>query len=184
MAAGAVNANDKEDLVVLAYDVPDGANEFRYRVVWDLNSNGQPNGWSKWHRVPGVGNRGDGVGVDLADLNQNGSLDLVLMACDDPNGQNTFRYRVGLDIDAEGLTSNWSDWKQVTGVGKRAEGAGLAIADLNGNGRPEMVLMANDATAQFRYRIESWVECEQWRRGFGGAACATCEAMLSAHWSG
>src|SRR4051812_6972739 len=44
----------------------------------------------------------------------------------------------------------------VPGVGDLGEGAGLAVTNLDGNPRPEMILMAYDAPAgpnNFRYKV-------------------------------
>jgi hypothetical protein len=157
-AVGDINGDGTADLVLLAYDAPsDGSNSFRYRVAWDLKSDGRPSGVSDWVSVAGVGANGDGAGVDLADLNGNGTLDMVVMAYDNPDGVNSFRYRVGLDLNAQGRTGDWGEWKQVTGVGNRADGAGLAIADLDGNGKPEMVLMAYDGISGIPNSFRYWV---------------------------
>lgn len=105
--------------------------------------------------VDGVGDVGDGAGIAIYDLNNNGRPELILMAYDDAQGGNTFRYRVVTDIDDDGVGTP-SEVIQVNGVGSNASGAGVALANIDGNGRPEMFLMAYDAPVgenKFRYRV-------------------------------
>jgi hypothetical protein len=160
VAIADVNANGTPDIIFMAYDDPDGANEFRYRIGWDIGVDGTPqNGWSGHISVGGVGHDGEGAGIAVADVDQNGTLDMVLMAYDAPTGQNNFRYRVGWDLQADGKpdpSRGWSAHISVGGLGHDGEGAGLAISDIDRNGKLDMLLMAYDAPTganTFRYRI-------------------------------
>lgn len=52
---------------------------------------------------------GQGVGVAVADLNGNGTPDLIVMMVDNPPAQNRRVYRVGHDLDANGnVTGCWT----------------------------------------------------------------------------
>jgi len=154
-----IDADPRPEMVLMAYDAPSGPNSFRYRVGWNLGANGAASSWSSWIQVAGVGSRGDGAGLTLEDLNGNGRPEMILMAYDDPNGQNDFRYRVGWDVKTNGKASSWSGWREVTGVGKWAEGAGVAFTMLPGNRLHQLVLMAYDAGSKFRYRVLTWLDC-------------------------
>ncbi len=150
-----LNGNGTPDMVLMAYDAPPGANAFRYKIGWDLDASGEANAWSGYHEVAGVGDEGQGASVKVADLDNNGQLDMVLMADDNPPGANTFRYKIGWNLNT-GATANWSNTITVAGVGHETQGAGLELADLDGNGRLDMILMAYDnppGQNTFRYKI-------------------------------
>jgi hypothetical protein len=147
-----IDHNGVQDMVVMAYDNPAGANTFRYRVGWNLGVDGTTNNWSASVEIGGVGDEGQGAGVALGDINDNGTLDMVLMATDG----SSFRYRVGWDLAANGTSANWSNPVTVPGMGSVAEGADVVLADINLDGTLDMVLMAYDAPGganNFRYRI-------------------------------
>lgn len=164
LALAQIDADPAPDLVVMAYDNPSGANNFRYRIGWNLNRDGNPTTqsgvanmpWSGDVQVGGVGWEGQGAGVRLMDLDGNGRPEMILLAYDAPAGANNFRYRVGMNLDANGVAASWGASIQVAGAGWEGQGAGVAFTNLDGNPRPEMLLMAYDNPAQansFRYRV-------------------------------
>ena len=162
IAIADIDGNGILDMVVMAYDAPAGANNFRYRIGWNLSTNGSTNNWSNTVEIGGVGDEGDGAGVALGDINGNGTLDMVLMATDGKN----FRYRVGWDLAANGTTANWSNNLFVAGMGGVAEGADVALGDIDLDGTLDLVLMTYDAPGganNFRYRIG-------WHLGNNGVA--------------
>ena len=87
-----------------------------------------------------------GAGVAVADLDGNGQPELVVFEIDDPPGQNGGYYRVGWNLDATGaVTGGWSNWVAVPDwFPWENQGGGIAIADLDGNGRPELVVFQID----------------------------------------
>ena len=91
--------------------------------------NAFPQSWGGSQQVPGVGHEGDGAGVALYDIDNNGRLDMILMAYDDPSGSNEFRYRVGKNVDQNGRVASWSGWRRIAGMGHNGDGAGVALAD-------------------------------------------------------
>jgi hypothetical protein len=139
------NSNGRPELVLLGYDSPPHGNTFRYRVAWDLDPQGKSAFVSSAYiTVAGVGSEGQGAGIALANLPGQPKPGMFLMAYDNPPGSNTFRYRLVSNINLLLWTQSAGDMKIVPGVGSEAQGAGIAMADLDGNGLPEMFLMAYD----------------------------------------
>jgi hypothetical protein len=152
-----LDSNALPDMILMAYDAPSGANSFRYRVGFNLNASGVAASWtSNYIQVPGVGNEGQGAGAAAADLNGNGRPDLIFMAYDNPSGANSFRYKIGWDLNASGVAASWSNYIQVPGVGNEGQGAAAVIGQIDSDPRPDMILMAYDAPSganSFRYRV-------------------------------
>lgn len=155
-AAANLNGNSRPDLLLMAYDAPDGANNFRYRVAFDLDTEGRPARWGDAVIVGGVGNTGHGAGADIADINGDGKPDVIIMAYDAPKGANNFRYKIGFSLDpVNGRPASWGPVHIVPGLGHRGEGAGAVIDDFDGDGKLELVLMAYDSpngANTFRYK--------------------------------
>ncbi|MEM9552803.1 MAG: S8 family serine peptidase [Acidobacteriota bacterium] len=150
-----LGASARPDMVLMAYHAPAGPNWFRYKIGWDLDTAGRTVNWSGVHTVAGVGWEGQGAGVEIGDLNGNGTPDMVLMAYDNPWNGNTFRYRIGWDL-VGGAATWWSGTTIVPGVGWEGQGAGVELVDIDDNGTDEMVFVAYDNPWNgntFRYRI-------------------------------
>ena len=140
----------------MAYDAPAGANNFRYRVGMNLDANGNAASWGNIVEVGGVGWEGQGAGITFTNLDNNPRPEMLLMAYDNPSGPNTFRYRVGWNVDAAGNAASWAPYITVPGVGNEGAGADLDVADLDQNGRPDLILLAYDDPSGpngYRYRI-------------------------------
>ena len=96
-----LDQDPRPEMILMAYDAPQGANNFRYKVGWNLGMDGKTMQWSRMTQIEGVGSVGDGAGLALADLDGNGYPEMVLMAYDNPDGGNSFRYRIGWDLRLE-----------------------------------------------------------------------------------
>lgn len=148
---------DKVDIVVMANDNPKGANNLRYRVGFEVDASGNPRSWSPAYTdAGGVGNEAQGAGVVVEDIDKSGRPDMLLMAYDNPGGFNSFRVKVGRNLDTNGKASSWSGPFDTSGVGNDAQGAGLALAKLDTNDNWDLVLMAYDdpkGPNSFRYRV-------------------------------
>lgn len=154
---GQIDANPRPDVVMMAYDAPPGANTFRYRIGWNLGTDGAAASWTPgFITVPGVGWEGQGAGAALHDLDGNGRPELVLMAVDNPPGNNSYRYIIGWNLSTSGVAASWSSSIQISAPGWEAQGGAIAIANLGGSSRPDLVLMMYDnpmGANTFRYAV-------------------------------
>lgn len=53
-------------------------------------------------QVPGVGDLGQGAGIAIGNIDNNPMPDVVIMAYDNPAGANSFRYRIGWNLNRDG----------------------------------------------------------------------------------
>src|SRR5664280_2074150 len=116
IAVADVTGNGKLDVVVLLVDNPPVQNQALYRVGADLDATG------------------------------NGKPDVVVLLVDNPVGPNQGLYRIGRDLDATGAaTGGWGPWQPVPDwFSWENQGAGIAVADVTGNGKPDVVVFAID----------------------------------------
>ena len=152
-----IDYNGTPDLLLMGIDDPDGTNDFRYKIGWNLDASGNPTQWTGSIDVLGIGSLTAGGGVALADFNDKGALDLLVMDIDDPSGTNNFRYRIAWDLNHEtGIRTTWSETIEVDGIGSLTAGGGVALADIDGNGDLDLVLMGIDNPGgddEFRYKV-------------------------------
>jgi hypothetical protein len=148
VAVADVTGSGMPDLVVLTVDKGAQGNRGIYRLGRDLDQAGNVSGgWTPWTDVPDwFSQDNQGVGVAVADVNGNGRLDLVVFMIDNPAQVNRGVYRVGFDLDHQGIvTGGWTPWIDVPfWFSWENQGAAIAVADLNGNGRPDLVVFTAD----------------------------------------
>ena len=155
MAVANLDSNRRPDLILMAYDSPSGPNNFRYKIGWNLNANGVAASWTDLAPVPDLGWEGQGAAAVVGNFN-GGRPDSVFVAYDNPTGPNVFRYTIGWDVNTAGVATSWTHVPPVPGPGWEGQGAGAALGNLDGDPRPDLVLMAYDDPAganNFRYTI-------------------------------
>lgn len=106
--------------------------------------------WFAWENAGG--------GIAVGDMTGNGLQDLVVLMVDDPPGKNRGLYRVGRNLDTAGKpTAGWGPWIDIPDwFSFENQGAGLALWDLTGNGRLDLVVFMIDAPQdRIRRGIES-----------------------------
>lgn len=106
--------------------------------------------WFPWENAGG--------GIAVADLSGSGRQDLIVLMVDNPPGKNRGLYRVGKSLDTVGTpTGGWGPWIDIPDwFSFDNQGAGLALWDLSGNGRLDLVVFMIDAPQgqnQALYRI-------------------------------
>lgn len=135
-------------LAVLNVDAPPGQNTGSYRVGTGLDpASGTVAAWSPWRDVPDWTSwENQGADLAVADITGNGRPDLIVLRVDAPQGQNAGLYRVGFDLGTDGqITGGWSPWIPIPDwFSWENQGAGLAIGDITGNGRPDLVVFMID----------------------------------------
>ncbi|MGH3791216.1 MAG: FG-GAP-like repeat-containing protein, partial [Pseudonocardiaceae bacterium] len=147
IAVADVNGNGQLDVIVYMIDAPAGANQGYYRVGWSLDPTTATvtGGWSDWQQVPDwfswINAGGD---ITVADVDGDGRLDLVVFMVDAPDGPNAGYYRSG-PLELDGTVKTWRPWQAVPDWRFwENQGAGIAVADLDGDGTAELVVLAVD----------------------------------------
>lgn len=141
-----INKNGTPDLLMMVYDASEGENSFRYQIAFDLQSNGNYLSLSPVYEVPGLGHDGDGAGVAVGDIDNNGTLDILFMALDAPSGKDKFVYEILPDIDKYGnsyakpiYTPRFPDSLSPCDTG---QGAACSLYDLDNNGFLDAIFVA------------------------------------------
>jgi hypothetical protein len=154
-----IDGNGRPDLVLMYIDAPDGPNQFRYMIGWNLDTEGNAERWSDLIHGPSPGNQSAGGGAEIADIDGNGHPDLLVMDIDDPKGPNQFRYTIAWNLDVEGNPTHWSEIQHAPlSPGDSSDGGGASLADFDGDGSLDLLLMSldnPDGANTYRY-IVGW----------------------------
>ncbi|WP_378736990.1 galactose oxidase-like domain-containing protein [Nocardia brasiliensis] len=145
IALADLSGNGQLDLVIFLVDNPPGQNQGYYRIGRDLAADGTvTGGWTPWLQVPdwyGWENQGADICLTVLD----GQPVLVLLTVDNPPGQNSGQFRLAKGLAADGSVAEWTPWVAVPDwYGWENQGAGITVADLDGDGRPELIVFAVD----------------------------------------
>jgi Domain of unknown function (DUF1929)/FG-GAP-like repeat len=131
-----LDKDGKPELIVFVIDNPANLNAGFYRIGKGLDPNGNiTGGWTDWIAVPEWFSwENQGAGVAIADTQKKGVLDLVLFQIDNAIGQNQAFYKVGKNINANGVISDdWSTWLGVPNwFSWENQGGGIAVTTLGG----------------------------------------------------
>jgi hypothetical protein len=140
-----INGNGIQDIVVFYIDNPSGTNRGYYKIGWDLSDSGQVRGWTDTFPVNGwFGHDAEGAGVTVGDIDRNGSPDILFYHVDDPSGANYGKYAIGWDVNSKGKIQRTTKHSVPGSLGNATDGAGVALADINGNGILDLVTFIVD----------------------------------------
>jgi len=160
VAVADVSGNGQRDLVVFMVDAPAGQNRGLYRIGRNLGATGAvTGGWTPWIDVPDwFAWENQGAGIAVADLDNDGNQDLVVLMIDNTPAQNGGYYRVGKALDVNGnVNGGWGPWIPIPDwFSWENQYGSIALADLDGDGSMELlVLMVDELPEQNRglYRI-------------------------------
>ena len=81
---------------------------------------------------------------------------MLVAVYDNPKDMNSFVYQIAFDLDPSGNYKSLSPSYVIPGVGYEGDGAGVAVGDIDRNGKLDIIFMAIDAPAgsdTFVYRI-------------------------------
>ncbi|MDP9351713.1 MAG: VCBS repeat-containing protein, partial [Chloroflexota bacterium] len=143
IAIADIRGSRQLDLVVAHIDNPARENRGYYRIGWHLDATGSVSGdWTDPIQIPGwFGSESQGAGIAVTDISRNGLPDLVMFHIDNAFRANRSYYRIGWDLDRQGIAARWSDPILLPGpFADETRGGGIAIADVDGNGRPDLIV--------------------------------------------
>jgi len=159
LAVTDLDENGQPDLIVFHIDNPAGENVGYYRIGKNpMMEDGyiHKDSWTDPIRIPGwFGEETVGGGVAVTDLDENDQPDLIVFHIEDTGGENVGYYRIGMNLNANGdIKGGWTDPILIPGwFGEATAGAGVAVTDLDGNGRPDLIVFHVDKDYQLGGRV-------------------------------
>lgn len=150
IAVDSIRGSGNPDVVLFHIDNPSSGNTGYYRVLWNVkyqdndyrhSSSTGPLAISGWW-----GDSSSGAGVAIGDIDGNGKKDLVVVHVDNPSGGNSIYYRIGWNLDTiTGVATSWSTPTKLSiWAGSETQGADVALKDLDGDGKLDMIVAQAD----------------------------------------
>ena len=139
-----IDQNGRPDLVVAWCDNPVAGNNFYYSVFWNLDKYGYAESIgdrrevrSGWHP-----DTVEGLGLELANLDDNPAPEFILSIVEDRGGDpNRSHYMTGWNLKTDGTTNQWTDWKEVAmrpGL-RTSAGMGLAVDRIDNHYKQDLI---------------------------------------------
>ncbi len=150
----------KKDLIIFQINSLQQLNQGLYKIGKNINADGKIlDGWTNWLEIPDwQAWENQGGDIAIADLTGTGRQDLIVFQIDNPPQLNRGRYKIGRNIDANGLIAGgWTNWIDIPDwQAWENQGGAIAIADLTGTGRQDLIVFQIDNPPQLnrgRYKI-------------------------------
>jgi hypothetical protein len=137
MALGDLNGDGKQDIVSVE---PEGASQSRYAVGLSTGT-GSTFTWQGTNLRPWT----TPTQMTVGDLNGDGKADILAV---EPEGASQSRYMVGLN-EGSGISFNW----QGTNLRPWTTPTAVALGDVNGDGKPDIVAVEPEGASQSRYMV-------------------------------
>lgn len=139
-----IDSNSRPELLFFWVDDPLLENSIKYVIYYNVDANGNPASQSAVKTIGGGGGIGwssQGLGACMRPIDSDTVPDVVVAWADNPNGQNTIKYRVGFDIDSNGDAASWTDTKTIGNgaIGELTNGVGVACTNVNEVGSPDII---------------------------------------------
>lgn len=161
IAIGHIGGDAAPDLILARINNGQG-NYIFYWVGYDLDATtGQvpPGNWSNLRWYPNwIGEDSAGLGAALTNIDADPRPDLVLVWVNIiPFGPDDFYYSVGMNLNADGWPTHWTPVTSRMPIDSwEIQGAGVAMANLDADPRPDMVVNWIEYTGwgnRIRYRV-------------------------------
>jgi hypothetical protein len=149
VAVADLTGTGAQDLLVITVDHPGGQlNRGIFRIGHAMDSQGNvTGGWTPWIDVPNwFSFENQGVGAAIFDVDKDGHQDLLVFMIDHPQNGNQGFYRIGKRLDVNGnVNAGWGPWIPIPDwFSWENQFGGIAVADLDGDGNPELIVMMVD----------------------------------------
>lgn len=151
MAVANIDSDERADAVVVHIDNPNGGNNGYYRVLWNMDWV-QPTSGSSTYLPTTIsdpiaingwwGDNTSGAGAAIGDIDKNGRPDLVVLHIDNPAASDYTYYRIGWNLNTNGVVTSWSAPINISAGfhGYDTAGADIALRDIDNNGNLDMVI--------------------------------------------
>lgn len=128
-------------LVVAHVDNPAGANRVYHRVGSNLGLDGSAQGeWTAQiaDPQPVLGDNTAGIGIALADISGNGTLDMLVLTVTADAASSIASYVIGWDLGADGTPARWSPPTTLPDtLGPHVQAVDVTLAPVAGGKRPD-----------------------------------------------
>ena len=147
LAVAHLSVGGRPDLVLFHIDHPGGGNQGFYSIGWSLNSDGRATHWTRLPVNAWFGEQSAGGGIAVGAISGPASQDLVVFHLDHASGGNKGWYQIGWNLGGDGTVKTWDSRMRIPvpgWFGEHTQGASVAITDLDGDGRPELIIFHID----------------------------------------
>jgi len=148
VAVASLAGDGTQDLIVFMVDNPVGQNRGLYRVGKHLNADGQvTGGFTAWIDIPDWFSwENQGAGIAVADLDNDGKQELIVVMVDNPGGLNRGLLRIGKALDAQGnVTGGWTPWIDIPDwFSWENQAASVAVTPPDAQGHRDLVVFTID----------------------------------------